>query len=294
MERERLDVHIVRQGRAPSRRSARLLIQRGLVLVNGQPASKGTFVGPHDRIEVSAAPESNRIQPNAAIALEILYADPAVIVVNKPGLLSCAPLHADETRTVMNAVVARFPETAVAGDKPLEGGLVHRLDNGTSGALMIARTREAFPLLRKAIRGGLVMRRYEALVAGHLTSALKLEMPIAHHAKNPRKMVVVRDDASASARALAAATLVEPVRRVGDFSLVNVFPRTGRRHQIRVHLAAAGHPIVNDLLYGGPRTEALPDGRFWLHLSHLEFESPASGMVKVDAPLPTELRNLLT
>ncbi len=125
-----------------------------------------------------------------SLALEILHEDAAVLVVNKPGDMPCHPLDAGERDTVMNAVVARFPEIATVGEKPLEGGLVHRLDNGTSGALLIARNRGAFEKLRDAIRAGRISRRYEALVAGAVEDKIQIDTPIAHHPKNARKMVV--------------------------------------------------------------------------------------------------------
>ena len=235
------------------------------------------------------------IEPNADLPLEVLHEDARVIVVNKPGGVPCHPLHADERDTVMNAVVARFPETATVGEKPLEGGLVHRLDNGTSGALLIARNRGAFDKLRDAIRAGRIARRYEALVAGIGRAArFEIDSPIAHHAKNARKMIV-GDPSSANPKRAgrAATTIVEPIRRVGEFTLLSVAPKTGSRHQIRVHLASVGHPIVGDTLYGGPASETLAHGRFWLHLCDVAFDSPAVGHVKASAPVPPDLKNLI-
>ena len=234
------------------------------------------------------------IEPNAGLALEVIHEDAAVIVVNKPGGVPCHPIQAGERDTVMNAVVARFPDTATAGEKPLEGGLVHRLDNGTSGALLIARNRGAFEKLRDAIRTGRIARRYEALVAGSLEHKIQIDTPIAHHAKNARKMVA-GDPSSANPKRAgrAATTLAEPIRRVGEFTLLSVAPKTGSRHQIRVHLASLGHPIVGDTLYGGPASPTLAHGRFWLHLCEVAFDSPAVGHVKVTAPIPPDLKKLI-
>jgi 23S rRNA pseudouridine1911/1915/1917 synthase len=293
-QKERLDHYLVRTGFAPSRRVAQELVERGLVRINGRRSKKSEIVGADDRIEVAATNRRALIEPNADLALEVLHEDAAVIVVNKPGGVPCHPIHADERDTVMNAVVARFPDVATVGVKPLEGGLVHRLDNGTSGALLIARNRGTFDKLRDAIRGGRITRRYEALVAGSLERKTEIDTPIAHHAKNARKMIV-GDLSSANPKRAGrpASTVVEPIRRVGDFTLLSIAPKTGSRHQIRVHLSSIGHPIVGDVLYGGLASDTLAHGRFWLHLCDVAFDSPAVGHVKVTAPIPPDLKKFL-
>jgi 23S rRNA pseudouridine1911/1915/1917 synthase len=270
------------------------MVARGAVLLNGRRGIKGAVVRSGDNVEVEPPSTLAAIEPDDRNDLELLFEDPALVIMNKPGGIPCHPLRPGERGTVMNAMTARFPETAAVGDKPVEGGLIHRLDNGTSGALMIARTADAFATLRRAIRSGAIKRKYLALVAGNLRTTLNLEAPIAHHPKNPRRMIVVSEESEvAKLAARPAITRVEPVRRVGDFSLVAVTPSTGMRHQIRVHLAHAGFPIAGDVLYGGVPSASLT-GRFWLHLAEMEFESPVSGMRKVSAPLPAELAKLLT
>jgi 23S rRNA pseudouridine1911/1915/1917 synthase len=294
VSKERLDHYLVRLGFAPSRRVAQELVERGLVRINGRRSRKSEIIATDDVVEVAPTQKYSSIEANRDLAIEVLHDDGAVVVVNKPGGIPCHPLRAGEHETVMNAVVARFPDAASSGDKPLEGGLVHRLDNGTSGALLIARSRGAFEKLRDAIRAGRIARRYEALVAGALEQKIEIDVPIAHHAKNPRKMVVGDRESSNPKRAgRAAMTIVEPIRRVGEFTLVSVAPRTGSRHQIRVHLADAGHPIVGDTLYGAPESATLAHGRFWLHLCEIAFDSPAVGHVKVVAPIAADLKKLI-
>jgi 23S rRNA pseudouridine1911/1915/1917 synthase len=273
---ERLDAYLVRLGGAASRRRARDLIAAGHVLVNGRRCRKGRSVATNDIIEVQTPASALALMPDLSLPLEVLHQDRDVLVVNKPGLLPCHPLRPGDRPTLMNAVVARFAQAARVGNNPLEGGLVHRLDNGTSGATMVALTDSGFVRLRAALKTGQIARRYLALVHGVLEHPLELDAPIAHHPRNRRKMTVVHDPrAAAKLKARPAMTAVTPIRKVSGFTLVDVRPRTGSRHQIRVHLADAGLPIVGDGLYGGPAMAAFAPGRFFLHLAELRIP-PAS------------------
>jgi len=165
--------------------------------------------------------------------------------------------------------------------------------------------------MRDALRAGRVTRRYRALVAGRLEGAIEITTPIAHHPRNPRKMVVVdpasipgiNHDLPGSSTTSATASIsaryrssprtaisaVEPLSYHAGFTLVQVTPRTGNRHQIRVHLASIGHPIAGDDLYGGPPLANLEHGRFWLHLTELEFDSPAHRSPAPIEPKPLAL-----
>jgi 23S rRNA pseudouridine1911/1915/1917 synthase len=286
---ERLDHCLVRLGLASSRRHARELIADGRVRVNGRRFPKGASVTANDHVELTESLPPPEILPNPTVEIPVLYEDAAIIVVDKPGLMPCHPLRAGERDTVMNAVVARYPETAFDAGKPLEGGLVHRLDNATSGALMIARNPAALKALRLALRTGRVSREYHALVAGDLPRPIEILAPIAHHPKNSRKMIAVPGiDTHSGAR--PAITAILPFIRQGAFTMVKALPQSGRRHQIRVHLASIGHPLVGDGLYGGPTTlAALAPGRFWLHLARLELDTPTGGRVRLRVPQPPDL-----
>jgi 23S rRNA pseudouridine1911/1915/1917 synthase len=281
----------VRLGWAASRRKARELIEGGGVTVNGRHLAKNAMVAAGDDVRIIELPDVPALQPNLQRKIEVLYEDESVLVVNKPGLIPCHPLKQKENDTVINAVVTAYPEVALAGDKPLEGGLVHRLDNGTSGALILARTPDAFAAMRTAIRRGDISRRYLALCVGDLAEGIEIATPIAHHAKNRRKMVTQEMNKMPGAR--PAITLVRPLQRHAGLSLIEARPRTGCRHQLRVHLASVGHPLVGDALYGGPETAELAPGRFWLHLTEVAFESPSSGYVTVTASIPADLETVL-
>ncbi|MBF6570458.1 MAG: RluA family pseudouridine synthase [Candidatus Binataceae bacterium] len=288
---ERLDHYLVRLGFAESRRAARDLIDRDLVTVNGYRARKGDLIRESDRVDLQPlSATASVLAPDPALAIELLYSDPAIIVVNKPGLMPCHPLHRGEVGTVMNAVVARFPEVAQVGGTAREGGLVHRLDNGTSGALMIARNDQAYEQLRRNLKDGAIRRSYLAMVAGRLETAIEIDDPIGH--RGTQRMATVSSKA-ARLRGIArpASSHIAPLRPVREFTLVSVTPQTGSRHQIRVHLASRGLPIAGDTLYGGPPIGLAP-GRFWLHLSKIDFDS-GRGPVHVSAPLPADLAALL-
>jgi 23S rRNA pseudouridine1911/1915/1917 synthase len=280
---------LVQRGLARSRRHARRLIEHRKVLVNGRYLDKSAPVVAGDDIRVSEAEQTPVLRPNPSLHIEAIYQDDSVLLVNKPGLIHCHPLRPDELDTLMNGVVAKYPEVATAGDKPLEGGLVHRLDQGTSGALIIARDVRAFVATRRAIRRGEVVRRYLALCVGTITEPIEIATPIAHHPKNPRKMITLPSTAHRIPKARPAATLLRPVRNFRGFSLIEVQPRTGCRHQVRVHLSALGHPLVGDVLYGGPEIAELRPGRFWLHLSQVALHSPSGGWIERNAVLFPEL-----
>jgi 23S rRNA pseudouridine1911/1915/1917 synthase len=289
---ERLDIYLVRSRLAGSRRAARELIAAGRVRVNGRRWRKGRDVSPGDVVEVEPQATGAALTPDFNLPLEVLYHDDDLVVINKPGLLPCHPLGPDDRPTLMNAVVAHFPQAAHAGNKPLEGGLVHRLDNGTSGAIMVALNRASFARLRKALKSNQIARRYLAMVQGSLRHPLQFDAPIAHHLRNRRKMTAVHDPrAAVKLKARPASTAVAPLRNLNGFSLVEVTPRSGSRHQIRVHLADASFPIAGDELYGGPPMAPLAPGRFFLHLEQLSIpRDTGREILPVTAPLPDDLQ----
>jgi 23S rRNA pseudouridine1911/1915/1917 synthase len=304
---ERLDIYLVRNGQVSSRREARELIAAGRVRVNGHRCGKGHYVSPGDVVQVDGPPALAPLAPDFSLPLEVLYQDEELLVVNKPALLPCHPLRGPSRPTLMNAVVAHFPQAANAGGGPMEGGLIHRLDNGTSGATMVALSAPGRVRLRAALRSGRIIRRYLALVEGALEHPIELDAPIAHHPRNRRKMMAVDPHAAARLKARPAHTAVRPLRRIGGFTLVEVTPRTGNRHQIRVHLADAGFALAGDELYGGPPAPSLAPGRFFLHLASLQIEQRVGSnrahtprvagarptALAIDAPMPIDLRTCL-
>ena len=276
----RLDAAVRRLAPGFSRRLVRALIAEGAVRVNGRPARKGARVAPGDVVEL---PALAGIAPDPDVALRILYEDADLVAIDKPGGVRGHALDPRQRRTIAGALVARDPAQAGIGD-PLSGGLVHRLDTGTSGVLVAARTPASWTALRAAFRRHDVVKRYVAIVAGLPAVGTVVDVPLAHDPQDRRRMRPARS----GDRAWPASTRVCEVAVHGTRAAVTVEIRSGVTHQVRAHLAWLGHPVVGDALYGG-EASVLPAGRHALHAATLEI--PGRGL-RVTAPLPDEMRAL--
>lgn len=277
------------------RRKVLEAFEAGEVRVDGRRAKKGDPVVPGSEIvaEVPGEREAAAVVPQPELPLVVLIEDPAFVVLDKQAGMPVHPLEDGERGTVANALVARYPECAGASDDPRECGVAHRLDVETSGALLAARTPEAWKALRAAFGERTVEKRYLALVGGAPGEGGEIDLPIAHHPKNPRKMLVcAMPEDAAELKARPATTRYRVLERLGDFALVEAEIPTGVMHQIRVHLAAVGAPVVGDTTYGGPEIPGL--SRQFLHAAKLAFPHPSGqGRVQAEAPLPKDLADLL-
>jgi 23S rRNA pseudouridine1911/1915/1917 synthase len=298
----RADVVVRRELPFLSRRQVRELFSEGRVRINGQRARKGSNVGGADRltVELSERETSDRPLPDTALTIDVLFEDSQLIALDKPAGVPTLPLRVGERGTVANFLAARYPDSPLAGGA-FECGLVHRLDTGTSGVILAARTMGAYRHLRDQFRKRQVGKSYLALVHGDLAVSHRVEAPIAHAAHNTQRMEVhFTSRGAARSRARPAVTMLRPVKRFGDVTLVAVRIRTGVRHQVRVHLASVRHPIVGDELYasavGAAANVDVPRAsRPLLHARSLRFRHPADGrLVRIVAPIPTDLQTVLT
>lgn len=272
---------------ALSRARVKALFEAEAVRVNGRKVKKGQAVARGDRVEVELpeGPSSPAAVPDAALPLQVLSADDALVFVDKPAGTPSQPLQPGEQGTIANALVARFPEMATVGDDPREAGLCHRLDVETSGVLLAARTRAAWEALRAAFGAErAVEKRYLALVTGPLADEGTIDVPLAHAGDHVRPAL--------GEEGRPALTEFTVRARQGEYSLVDVRLVTGVLHQVRAHLAAVGAPLVGDTLYGGRAEPGLT--RFFLHAAALGVRHPVSGdWVRVESPLPPELAAVL-
>lgn len=263
-----------------SRREIAELITARQVRVNGHPRKKGERVHAGDTI---TAPAVLPFPANAALSIRVVDADDALVVLDKAaGIPSVARRHA-ETDTVANFLAARFPETLTVGPRPLECGLLQRLDTATSGLLLAARTPDAYASLREQFRARTVEKQYLAVVAGRLHGSGQVTSRLVPRGPRGRQMRVDADGQEAH-------TAYVPVATSERYTLLRITITTGVRHQIRVHLAALGYPIVGDTPYGAPHRAS----RLYLHAEALAFISPATGQrVHYTSPAPQEFAALL-
>jgi len=265
----------------------RRVIAEGRVRVNGRRAPKGLRLRPGDEVTLPDVPRA--LAPEPALALPVLYEDESVAVLDKPGGMPAHALDPRERGTAAAFLVARYPEMSGVGD-PLAPGLVHRLDIGTSGVLLAARTSAAHAALRQALRERAVEKGYLAVVAGPLRPIpARVDVPLAHDPSDRRRMV----PAGPGARSWPAETILRQVAAAGTSVLVEARIRTGVTHQVRVHLALLGRPVVGDTLYGGPEG-GLPPRRHALHAASVDLPHPAGGRrLRLTSPLPGDLAALL-
>ena len=285
----RLDL-LVAQITALSRNQCATLITEGRVTVDGR-RERASFKAPRGaRVIVDVPPPPGREVIPEDIPVDVVFEDEHLIVVNKAAGMVVHPAPGNWSGTLVNALKGRGQGLA-EGDAEERQGLVHRLDKDTSGLMVVAKTDQALRVLSKAIAERNVTRRYAALSWGHLPSdTLTVDEPIGRDPNDRIKMAVV-----ASGR--PARTDFIRLGRFTSTELLRCQLHTGRTHQIRVHLAAIGHPVVGDDIYGGGgarRIVGLPPQRHFLHAAWLVFNHPVSGaQLEFRAPLPEELRQSL-
>ncbi|MBM3300330.1 MAG: RluA family pseudouridine synthase [Deltaproteobacteria bacterium] len=231
-----------------SRSSMARLIRLGRALLNGRPIRPSTVLNPGDQVEIVQVAEPESLpEPQHVPAFVILHEDPDLIVVDKPAGLVVHPGAGRPAATLMDELVATRPEMVGVGD-PGRWGVVHRLDRDTSGVLVLAKTSAAHAVLCAQFKEHTVHRIYLALVRGTPGEDSGIvAAPLGRHARDRKRISI------SATRSRPAVTRWRVMRRYGSISLLEVTPETGRTHQIRVHLASVGLPVLGDQIYGKPR-----------------------------------------
>ena len=297
----RLDAALLVEYPSSTRAFVRDAIAAGDVSVDGRRAAKGLKLRGGETVSVAKLLEEsdNRVTPDPSVRTVCVFEDGSILAFDKPAGIPVQPLSCRETGTLMNGVVARFRECATVGDSPLMAGALHRIDAGTSGLVLVARTQAAFDSLRAQFSAQTVNKTYLALVEGSVAVGGTLENDLAHDPTLPFcKMIDARRNRLAQAQRAALKPLhaVTAYRPIGmttagneERTLLEVSIRTGVTHQIRAQLALAGMHIVNDRLYGAFAVENMAGHA--LHALSAEFVHPASGQAaKIETPWPAFAR----
>jgi 23S rRNA pseudouridine1911/1915/1917 synthase len=286
---ERLDLFVAHVA-SVSRTQAATLIAGGHVTVNGRAEKASYRALAADEVTITIPPPPGRAIVPEDIPLTIVHEDEALLVVDKPAGMVVHPAPGNWSGTLVNALVGRGGTLAVGGGEE-RPGLVHRLDKETSGLLVVAKTEAAHRTLSAALAARTIRRRYAALCWGHLPQErVGVDAPLARDPRDRQRMAIVPGGK-------AARTTFVRVARFDSVDLLRAHLYTGRTHQIRVHLASLGHPVVGDDTYGGGggrRLAQLPPRRHFLHAAWLRLPHPLTGApLELRSPLPADLRTSL-
>ncbi len=274
-----------------SRAEAVRLIGAGAVTVAGVPIEAGkqkVALGDVVAIDTDLISVPEPPGPDVSVEFTVLHVDEHLIVIDKPAGLVVHPATGNETGTLVNGLLARFPELAGVGQDG-RPGIVHRLDAGTSGLLTVARTADAYAALVEKLRAHEMRRIYDTLVWGVPSVPTgTIDAPIGRDTRNPMQMAVV-----GSGKPARTHYHLDRAYHTPEVARLTCELETGRTHQIRVHLAAVGHPVVGDTMYGDRRS-SLGLGRPFLHARSLRFGHPITGVpMEFDSPLPGDLEAVL-
>ena len=280
----RLDHFLAGQKVGVTRSRLQRLITEGFVLVNGRSARPARKVRAGDTVFLSIPPPQKLDLLPQLLPLDIVFQDENIVVIDKPAGLSVHPGPGHPDRTLVNALLAHCPDIKGIG-WAIRPGIVHRLDKDTSGLLVVAKTEEAHQDLAAQFKDHSVTKGYLALATGVIEpSQGQIDAPIARDPRHRKRMAVVVGGREARTRYRALELL-------DGYSLLELYLETGRTHQVRVHLAFLGHPLLGDAVYG-KRSPLL--GRHFLHAHHLGFRHPWSGEpVEFRSALPDDLRQVI-
>jgi 23S rRNA pseudouridine1911/1915/1917 synthase len=274
-----------------SRSYVQRLIADGRLTLDGERVKANTMLPTGAELELDLPTRAPAEIGAEEVALDVVYEDDDVLVINKPAGLVTHPAPGRSTGTLVNALLARGGREAygaVAGDE--RPGIVHRLDRDTSGLLMIARNDRAQQALMAQLKARRVKKTYLALVGGAVPAQVgRIEAPVGRDPRHPRRMAVVSTGRPST-------TGYRVRERFTAWTLLELDLITGRTHQIRVHLASIGHPVAGDSVYGTGAARRGPDGlgRLFLHSWRIEFGAPSgTGIVRAEAPLPAQLDEVL-
>jgi 23S rRNA pseudouridine1911/1915/1917 synthase len=280
----RLDKYVCQKYPEFSRTHVQRLIDDGYITVNDRVTKAGLKLNLGDRVNIIIPPTAPSPLSPEALPLDIIYEDNDLLVIDKPAGLTIHPAPGHYSHTLVNAILSYLPNLPDTGDS-LRPGIVHRLDKDTSGVIVVAKNSVTQANMISQFKAHAVVKAYLVLVKGHLAPENGLiEAPIGRDPSNRKRMAVVTEGKEAR-------TQYKVIKYIGNHTLLEVRPETGRTHQIRVHLLAIGYPVVGDTTYG---VRSAHVSRQFIHASHLGFNLPSTGeYVEFTSDLPPDLEQAL-
>ena len=285
---KRLDVYIASKDEETTRSSAQRQIEQGNVVVNGKKITKVSYkVSEGDKIEIEEQEPVESELKAQDIPIDIIYEDKDIIVVNKPKGMVVHPANGNPDGTLVNAIMAICKDSLSGIGGEIRPGIVHRLDKDTSGLLIVAKNDMAHVNMSEQIKRHEVKKTYIALVRGIVKeNEATIDMPIGRSNSDRKKMAVNKNGKN-------AVTHIKVLKRYDKYTLLEINIETGRTHQIRVHLAHIGYPVIGDYIYSNGKNEFGIVGQC-LHAKSLEFKHPITGKdMKLEAPLPEYFEKVL-
>ena len=279
-QNKRIDSYLVEKKVNLSRTLIQKMLEDEKILVNGKKQKPSYKPEEGDVITIEIPkPEETDLKPQN-IPIDIIYEDNDIIVVNKPKGMVVHPANGNPDGTLVNAILAICKDSLSGIGGEIRPGIVHRLDKDTSGLLIVAKNDQAHINMSKQIQDRKVIKKYIALVKGIIAEdSATIDMPIARSTKDRKKMAV-------DPKGKEAITHFKVLKRYDKYTLLEIKIDTGRTHQIRVHMAYIGHPVVGDMQYSNGKNEFGVEGQM-LHSKYLEFDHPITGKrLKLEAPLP--------
>lgn len=290
---QRLDAFVFNCIPTTSRSLVLQAIEKRRLMVNGRWEKKGYKLNSGDTISIVRLMEKSdwKANPNPQIRIPVIYEETTFLVIDKPAGMPVHPIDPSETDTVINGLLAVYPELATVGSDPLFPAMVHRLDSETSGVMLVARDQKTHDYFRRQFREKRIHKKYTALACGILNKEGRLEHGLIHSTAGSHRMLVAE---KSEQKAMIAITEYSVRENFSHHTLLDIVIGTGVTHQIRCQLAHIGHPLAGDSLYGSKEADAKYEGRLFLHAAEISFTDPVTGLERIFAvDLPDDLLQAL-
>lgn len=290
----RLDIFLAKNLNLPRTKVQKLILNEQ-ILLNNKKVKPSYVTTANDLIEFSPQKNSEGLEEKKIPEISVIFENEDILVIDKPRGVAVHPDTKHKDNTIVNWAIKHYPPIAKIGEDMTRPGIVHRLDKETSGVMILAKTQTMFEWLKKAFHDHLAKKQYLVLVNGTFPENIKfIDLNIGRSPNKPKQLAISSDRAKQkSIKTRPAKTEFKIIKKFEDYTLLEARPLSGRTHQIRVHLASAGYPVVGDKIYGKKRSNDLKGGAMFLHSQTLAVPFPNGTSREWSAPIPDDLKIIL-